>query len=141
MNSPGEDTEKASGSRFQPEDDISSSGFRFQPEDDISSSKEGSEPSLDHSESNPAEFEHLKLLVTRIHSLNSECESGYDETPSECDIKEVEEEEDGEDPTNLGSPEIENFTDEGRESVETEDAEDLEEDYSIKDLESQPSPR
>ena len=128
MNSPGEDTEKASGSRFQPEDDISSS--------------KGSEQSLDHSESNPAEFEHLKLLVTRIHSLNSECESGYDETPSECDIKEVEEEEeDGEDPTNLGSPEIENFTDEGRESVETEDAEDLEEDYSIKDLESQPSPR
>ena len=136
MNSPGEDSGDGAGSSF---------GAQVRPDknwtdDETSSSKEGLEK---NSESNRAEFEELKLLVSRIHSLNSECESGYDETPSECDIKEVEEEEEDLNPPNLGSPEIENFTDEGRESVETEDAEDLDEDYSTEDpgLEPKQSPR
>jgi hypothetical protein len=50
-----------------------------------------------HGESSPdEESTQLDILTDRLHSLNSECESGYDESPSECDLREGEEEEDDE---------------------------------------------
>jgi len=73
----------------------------------------------------PVSPQDAKLRSEMISSLNSECESGYDETPSECDIKDVEEEEEEQ---LLTTTEVENFTDEGRESVETEEPDELEED-------------
>lgn len=85
----------------------------------------------------------LTFLSCRLHRLNSECESGYDETPSECDIKEVEEEEGegGEEGVlgGFGTTEVEIFTDEGRESAETA-GEELEEDSlaSTTELVSEP---
>ena len=54
--------------------------------------------------------------------MNSECESGYEDTVSDCDIREEEGEEEGV----VGEPEM--FTDEGRESVETGEADELDED-------------
>ena len=89
------------------------------------------------------ESKDLKLLVHRIHSLNSECESGYDDTPSECDIKEVGYDDTpsecdikevgyDEDEVLVANTETDNFTDEGRESVETaEGMEELEEDTLV----------
>lgn len=75
----------------------------------------------------------LKLLVHRVHSLNSECESGYDETPSECDIKEVVglDDDDDEEEILVVQTETDVFTDEGRESVETGGVEELEEDTLV----------
>ena len=76
----------------------------------------------------------LDLLTDRLHhSLNSECESGYDESPSECDLREEDEEEE-EDDDERGeemaaaqrrrrrreeAADLETFTDEGRVSVES----------------------
>jgi len=101
------------------------------------------------------ESKDLKLFVHRIHSLNSECESGYDDTPSECDIKEVGYDDTpsecdikevgyDEDEVLVANTETDNFTDEGRESVETgEGMEELEEDtlVSTAEINSRPESR
>ncbi len=88
--------------------------------DDGESSPEGGESSPDE------ESSQLGGLLTdlRLRSLYSECESGYDESPSECDLHKDEEEDDEQERGRArgrrrAREDMEPFTDEGRVSVES----------------------
>jgi len=83
------------------------------------------------------EFEvDLKSGEGRVHSLPSECESGYDDTPSECDLivgevdgetsnlSVLDTEDEGRGSTRVGATSNLDYIDEGRDSVETEYAAD-----------------
>jgi hypothetical protein len=90
-----------------------------QKPDDGESSPEGGESSPDE------ESSQLGGLLTdlRLPSLYSECESGYDESPSECDLHEEDEDDEQERGRARGRrrarEDMEPFTDEGRVSVES----------------------
>jgi hypothetical protein len=97
-----------------------------QKPDDGESSPEGGESSPEGGESSPdEECSQLGGLLTdlRLRSLYSECESGYDESPSECDLHEDEEDDEQERGRARGRrrarEDMEPFTDEGRVSVES----------------------